>query len=94
MQEPKDWRLTNQKRYLNEKVLCWKRYQSANPDNDHDHCEFCFVKFIEGNRQNTLQEGYTTLDGYYWICSSCYEDFKDIFKWKIKKFNQSVCEDR
>ena len=93
MQESNDLRLTNH-RYLNERVFTRKKYQSANIDNDHDHCEFCFTKFMQGNIQNTLQEGYTTSDGYYWICSSCYDDFKDIFKWKLKKFNQLDCGDR
>jgi hypothetical protein len=85
--EPNDWRLTNQKRYLNESVLYWKRYKPSNLDNDHDHCEFCFAKFMEGNIQDTLRDGYTTSDGYHWICSSCFEDFKNLFKWKVKRLN-------
>jgi len=85
MREQNDWRLTNQERYLKGVVLYWKRYQPANSGNDHDHCEFCFAKFMEGQLPDTLQEGYTTEDGYWWICKPCFEDFKDMFQWPVQQ---------
>jgi hypothetical protein len=31
----------------------------------------------------TLHEGYTTDDAYYWICAICFEDFRDMFGWTV-----------
>jgi len=48
---------------------------------DHDHCEFCGAKLSE--RKEDLNVGYTTSDMYHWVCTVCYEDFKNMFKWEI-----------
>jgi len=29
-------------------------------------------------------EEYTAEDGAYWVCETCFEDFKDKFGWKLK----------
>jgi hypothetical protein len=83
MPDENDWRLSNQERYLQGQVLRRKRYRPASSENDHDHCEFCWAKFMEGDRAETLQEGYATLDGNRWICIPCFEDFKDLFHWRL-----------
>jgi len=72
-----DWRITNQANYLHEKQLIHTKYRVIRDIWDHDHCEFCWEKFLE----NDL--AYCTLDQYHWVCESCFKDFKDSFKWLI-----------
>ena len=74
--EAQDYRLTNQKEYLSGKKLKRKPFR-ATPKSDHEHCVFCWDKFLDGD------EGYCA-DNYYWICEKCYADFKDMFRWKVK----------
>jgi hypothetical protein len=33
--------------------------------------------------EDSIREGYPTVDDYYWICPTCFEDFKDMFNWKV-----------
>jgi hypothetical protein len=80
----KDWRLTNQEQYLQEAVLVWQTYAPANPENDHDHCEFCYAKFMLGGEAETLSEGYSTRDRHRWICNPCFDDFAVQFAWHIE----------
>jgi len=77
-----DPRLTNQERYLKGVVLGKCRYEKPSDRWDHDHCAFCGTKFSE--RNGDLHEGYSTKDNYYWVCPKCYEDFKDMFKWRLE----------
>lgn len=83
MREPNDWRLTNQEQYLKGVTLTWRSYAPTGTGNDHDHCEFCTAKFMMGEPQDALTEGYATTDGYRWICKSCFNDFLDLFKWQV-----------
>jgi hypothetical protein len=83
MREVDDWRLTNQDRYLKGAVLRWQSYASSGASNDHDHCEFCSSKFMVDGSSDTLHEGYATEDRYRWICKPCFEDFRDLFQWKV-----------
>lgn len=32
-----------------------------------------------------LHEGYCTLDQRNWICSPCFEDFREQFSWTVSK---------
>ena len=82
MRMPNDWRLTNQEKYLKGVTLFWKQYAPINLTNDHDHCEFCAAKFAVG-QSGTLAEGYSSANGYRWICKPCFEDFVDIFEWSV-----------
>lgn len=77
-----DWRLTNQAEYLFGKELKYQRYRPQSKDWDHDHCEFCGVKFSEF--EDDLHTGYTANNGYYWICEKCFNDFKVQFHWSVK----------
>lgn len=85
MNEEEDWRLLGwgEDSYLQGITLIKQPYRPdlCDPDNDHDHCEFCSNKF--GKAPDDLKEGYSTEDGYSWICPTCFEDFKDRFKWKV-----------
>ncbi len=74
-----DWRIRNQAKYLLGKKMVFQNYLLMNQSWDHDHCEFCWKKFPE-----ECDKGYATEDKYYWVCPSCFEDFKDMFNWKIE----------
>jgi hypothetical protein len=80
-----DWRLQGQERYLSGAKLAYRRYRRypKNPDWDHDHCEFCWAKFMLEERPDVFQEGYCTLDEYRWICSKCFTDFRERFHWEV-----------
>ena len=74
-----------QEKYLSGAELCRRTYRRYpnNPNWDHDHCEFCSVKFTSQDDTEGLHEGYCTLDEYRWICSVCFEDFKMMFEWRL-----------
>jgi len=76
-----DWRLTNQKSYLQGKELYCLNYKK-DKFGDHDHCSFCWKKLDFDE-----QREYCTCDYYHWICSKCYKDFKELFGWKIVEEN-------
>jgi hypothetical protein len=84
-----DWRLTNQAKYLTGVTLRLSRFHVSadRPEWDHEHCEFCWAKIVEGNRKTTgeelLVEAYTTEDRICWVCPKCFEDFREMFQWKI-----------
>jgi len=78
-----DWRLTNQIDYLKGKTLRWKHWVAPRPSWDHDHCDFCMQKFAEEDVADAVQEGYTTEDDYHWICGGCFNDFRELFEWKL-----------
>jgi hypothetical protein len=84
MAMPHDWRLANQETFLKGATLHWAQWSRPRQDWDHDHCVFCWAKFMEDETPNTLQAGYTTDDGCYWVCCTCYEDFKEKFKWCVR----------
>ncbi len=72
-----DWRLTNQETWLKGAVPVRSAYTQPSAAWDHDHCEFCWATFSE--RAGDLREGYCTPDRYRWICSGCFDDFKERF---------------
>lgn len=78
MVEKNDWRIRNQIDYLYETELVKTKYYLQSMHWDHEHCEFCWVKFDSDDIV-----GYSTRDGYYWICEECFKDFCDIFKWEV-----------
>lgn len=83
MVDENDWRLTGQEKYLKGVTLYWKQYTRRSESWEHDHCEFCWAKFMVEDYPDVLHEGYTTEDEYRWICKQCFEDFMDIFGLKI-----------
>jgi hypothetical protein len=50
---------------------------------DHDHYDFCWENFSLKEYENSIHEGYATVDDYNWICPTCFEDFKDMFNRKV-----------
>jgi hypothetical protein len=85
MIDKNDWRLTGQEKYLKGVTLYWKKYSQYSESWDHDHCAFCWAEFAVDDYPDVLHEGYSTKDDYYWICKNCFEDFKDMFDWKLEK---------
>jgi hypothetical protein len=92
MIEKNDWRLQNQAKYLVGVTLVFGRYRQPSENWDHDHCEFCWATFADPEYrasqgyktpEDVLKEGYHTQDEYRWICNSCFEDFQEMFKWKV-----------
>ena len=77
LEDKPDWRISNQSNYLNGVKLIYCKYEIYNEHWDHDHCSFCWEKFVEGIH------GYCTLDKYHWICQDCYNDFKEKFNWDL-----------
>ncbi|MCZ6804390.1 MAG: hypothetical protein O7D86_10770 [Proteobacteria bacterium] len=69
-------------KYLLGVHLSKKEYRKYREDWEHDHCEFCSVKFSE-TEPGSLREGYATEDNYRWICEPCFNDFKNKFNWQI-----------
>jgi hypothetical protein len=83
MIEKNDWRLTNQQNYLHGVILFWRKWTGPSERWDHDHCDFCWTKFMEVDSPEVLHEGYTTQERDRWVCRDCYEDFKEMFAWKL-----------
>jgi hypothetical protein len=96
MVDRSDWRLTNQEAYLKGATLVRRRYRryAKNADWDHDHCEFCWAKFMMEDHPDVLHEGYATLDDYHWICPACFEDFKEQFEWVLTSPGTPVDDSR
>jgi hypothetical protein len=44
-----DWRLRKQERYLTDATLYWREWHPTRPGWDHDHCAFCWAKFMDGH---------------------------------------------
>jgi hypothetical protein len=42
-----DWRLTGQEQYLADVTLVRKHYRAQSEEWEHDHCAFCWSKFID-----------------------------------------------
>jgi hypothetical protein len=94
--DDKDWRLRGQESYLHGATLVRKLYWNRRPDDDHDHCEFCWAKFMvepyEGATEEILAVGYAVQDrtadedfpnDYYWVCPTCVRDFAKRFQWTV-----------
>ena len=84
-QDKTDWRLQGQERYLSGVQLLRQSYggSQTGPSGEHEHCEFCFPKFMVENVPDALHEGYCTLDGDRWICANCFADFRERFHWEL-----------
>ena len=78
-----------QEHYLTGAMLVRRQYRrpQRNPNWNHDHCEFCWAKFMDEDFPNVLREGYCTEDEYRWICEQCFTDFREQFGWSI---NQNI----
>lgn len=76
-----DWRLTGQDEYMkNVKLKLIVPSEIHKKDSLwHVHCEFC-MRTIDNSYKESC---YCTLDNYRWICTQCYNDFKEMFNWTV-----------
>ena len=81
--KPDDWRRQGQERYLKNKRLIKQSYRPLRKGWDHDHCEFCGNKFSAS--PDDLREGFSTVNGYHWVCLKCFEDFCEEFGWLVEE---------
>jgi hypothetical protein len=81
-----DWRLNFGKEPSFYSQCKWslKKWTRTRPHWDHDHCEFCWQKISDINRPNSTPEGWADDQEIYWVCKSCFEDFKEMYKWNLK----------
>src|SRR5437773_12475030 len=79
-----DWRLGGQDRYLKGVTLLRRAYTRYREGWDHDHCAFCWTKFMVEDGPGVLHEGYCTEDGYHWVCGTCFADFRAAFEWRVR----------
>jgi hypothetical protein len=73
----------DQEKFLAGVTMRFRRDRRPRPEWDHDHCQFCFATFMVEGLPDVLNEGYTTEDEYYWVCSKSFEDFKERFDWTV-----------
>ena len=70
-----------------EKELYYIAFNKLSEQWDHEHCEFCWTRFSDF--EGDLHEGYCTqpsnTEKAHWICPECYNDFKERFRWKIRR---------
>ena len=83
MNMKKPWYIVEyeEKTYLHNKTI--QRKKNAFKSNQHEHCELCWARFSP--HQNDLQFGYYEPDSQSWICDTCCNDFKNLFKWTIEE---------
>ncbi|HEY4312919.1 MAG TPA: hypothetical protein VGN12_25940 [Pirellulales bacterium] len=82
-ESPDDWRLS----FLGDYLVGIAFYRAAYKQPSHDHCMGCWATFLEhdlpGSTHEILHHGYTTDEGPWWICDTCFRDFKDKFGWRV-----------
>ena len=79
-----DWRLRGQDEYMQGMKFIYKKFAVGGDSNEHEHCEFCWHKFMEHPEgiEDCSSSGYCSLDGKYWVCEECFEDFRESFSWE------------
>ena len=81
-----NWRLFGQDQYLHGLELAFRQYSSSKHSHPSDYCEFCSREFAEfSTGPDVLTEGYSSRNGFRWICRTCFDDFKAEFKWRVTK---------
>ena len=95
-----DWRRMGQERFLPPGTR-WvrKHYRVLRPAWDHDHCAFCWAKFVDSTTpegqailetdDSAQAEGWTTTAEFSasadhdWVCEGCFADFHEEFRWLV-----------
>ena len=77
-----DWRIMGQEGYLIGKTLQYRRFDRKLVREDFDQCEFCWEVFDE-DKNNPLP-AYFEPTGQYWICETCFRDFREHFFWEVE----------
>jgi hypothetical protein len=87
MTDENDWRLTANHERLRGATLSRRRYEAPSASWEHDHCEFCWAKFMQRNGDGIQAAGYFHAGSKTWICDRCLDEFRDRFDWKTEPFN-------
>jgi hypothetical protein len=97
MSHDDDWRLEGwDEQDVSGLTVVRRRFRARFP-NDHEHCEFCWAKFMDENDpphpEDThviFHEGYEIVPEWgatqgvrSWICDQCFRDFHERFAWKL-----------
>ncbi len=61
----------------------YQAYKMPKPTWDHDHCEFCWAKFMESGNTDALLEGYYCKSEDTWVCPKCYEEKNVEYQWEL-----------
>ncbi len=46
---------------------------------DHEHCNMCGEEF--SGIEKSPKWGYGAMDGIGWLCSECFNEYKEEYKW-------------
>lgn len=80
-------------------ALVFKRYRVRSETWEHEHCLFCWTKFMDPEfseahrrlieKHDVLTEGYTTTDEHpqgagHWVCPQCVGDFAKEFGLRVE----------
>ncbi len=92
--KPDHWGQTGQDRIFPPgTTLELRPYRAPRPTWDHDHCIFCWAKFMDPEATGPsrravesdpeiLTSGYTSgPDSGRWVCPRCFEEFAERFDW-------------
>lgn len=84
--ETDDWRLNFGKEPSFYGKYRWslKKWTKTSPHWDHDHCEFCWQKISDIDNPDIQPEGWADDEEKFWVCKSCFEDFKEMYQWELK----------
>lgn len=79
-----DWRLAGKEWYLFDELKKINPVEYINsledPEMFHEHCIFCWDKVEEKKDEESYRAAYDS----YWICKNCYNDLKNILKFRTK----------
>jgi hypothetical protein len=81
-----DWQLSFGKEPSFYSQCTWslKKWTKTRSHWDHDHCEFCWQKISDMDSSDIQPEGWSDDEETYWVCKSCFEDFKEMYQWNVK----------
>lgn len=95
--EPDRWGQSGQEdRFPPGTTMELRPYRAPRPEWDHDHCIFCWAKFMDPTLSGAsrraiesdseiLTAGYTAgPDGGEWVCPGCFDEFSAAFGWTVK----------
>ena len=82
----------------------WREYTAPKPGWDHDHCLFCWAKFLPwseedkewlvADRHTIHFEGYATVEasgsGFDWVCRPCFDDFAEELAFVVEDGSNEV----
>ena len=91
MTEDKGWRLDILRDVMRGETFALRAFKTPpdKPELDHEHCEACFQKIMDLDREGIDRRGYVTADGRSWICEACFADFSERFEWRVDESRSS-----